>query len=30
MAQKICECDCHKEGITILHFQSCCDFTYEK
>ena len=25
-----CTCDCHKEGTDIMHFQACCDRTYEK
>jgi hypothetical protein len=27
---EICECDCHKEGIQLLHFMACCQFCYEK
>lgn len=28
--EKICTCDCHKEGVDILHFMPCCQLTYQK
>jgi len=28
--KEICTCDCHKEGISIMHCFPCCDYTYVK
>ena len=27
---KICRCECHREGRTVMHFAACCRHTYEK
>ena len=27
--QKICNCECHNEGVRIMHFMACCDLCYE-
>lgn len=27
---EICECDCHKDGMLVMHCAPCCNLTYEK
>ena len=27
--QKICNCECHNEGVGVMHFMACCDLCYE-
>jgi hypothetical protein len=24
MEEKICDCECHKDGTELIHFMSCC------
>lgn len=26
----MCDCDCHKAGVSVFHAVPCCDFTYQK
>lgn len=26
----ICECNCHQDGVNLLHVAPCCRLTYEK
>ena len=28
--ENICRCECHNEGIQVMHCIPCCDFTYQK
>jgi len=28
--RKPCDCECHEHGKEIMHFMSCCSFTYQK
>jgi hypothetical protein len=30
MLEKLCMCDCHREGWDIMHFMACCDLCGEK
>src|ERR1035437_2446636 len=30
MQDRLCMCHCHKKGIVVMHFTSCCRFTYQK
>lgn len=27
---EICECECHRDGCDITHFDACCRFCYQK
>lgn len=26
---KICTCECHREGVNIMHMMACCQFCYD-
>lgn len=26
---QICDCDCHKEGVQLLHMMACCNLCYD-
>ncbi|UOX40507.1 hypothetical protein UGMREWDR_CDS0201 [Aeromonas phage GomatiRiver_11] len=28
--RKMCKCECHDDGIMLMHCMPCCDFTYVK
>jgi len=30
MIGRICECECHRDGLEVLHCFSCCALTYQK
>ncbi len=30
MIKEICKCECHQKNKMIMHFMSCCKFTYLK
>lgn len=28
--EEVCTCECHNDGVSIMHFMACCSLCYEK